>query len=127
MSDRNRYAEQVSVTTFGIDMRDPIVKGCKMGDTNIDAFQKYCTNEMREAVQYGQEDLDKTLRQGQYKLDATILSGKNQLSELPIAAFQKQLVRIDKKCDTRISEMQLTKLPGDNEYYRLSFIRADEE
>lgn len=74
MEYKNRRARQISITTFGRDMRSPIVKSCKI-----------------------------------------IHDGNNQ-----------QIDDVEELHKERIERVSLSKLPGDDEYYALSFIRANE-
>ena len=74
MEYKNRRARQISITTFGRDMRRPIMESCKI-----------------------------------------IHDGNNQ-----------QIDDIEELHKERIERVSLSKLPGDDEYYALSFIRANE-
>lgn len=120
------HAEEVQRTVFGIHMRKPIVNGLTRVDSALSLLKGHTDSKMIEKLNEGKEEFERTLRKGQIKLDTTLAIEKQKLIPIPPEAHEK-LVPIDEKCDTRVSEMTITKLSGENEYYALSFTRANGE
>lgn len=126
MSSNTHHAEEVRGTALGINMRSPIVNGCLHPDPAIGLLNVHTHAKMIETLQDGKEKLDNTLRKSQSILDKAVNRGEQALVPVYPSAHDK-LIPVDEKCDTRVSDMSLSKLSGENDYYRLTFTRANGE
>lgn len=128
-------ANQIRQTTFGKDMREPIANGLEWGDAPLKALKLHARAQTVEAKKEGKAKLDQKVSWGKYQLHVQVENDDDRLDEaydkahatlipIPSEAHSK-LVPINQKCDTRVSDMAITRFSKRSEYYTLSFTRAN--
>lgn len=103
---------------------EDLYEAVTVGKNVLNATIVGAKNDFEEQIDDGIKSLNGTYVHGTTLLFHTMKKDIEALKPIAPEALEK-LKPVDEKCETRIKTMTITKLSGNNDYYRLAFTRAN--